>query len=199
MKKFCFLLVLLTCFSAGAFAAESPLVDGRYRDNKDGTVTDTKTGLTWMRCSLGRKWDGATCTYERDGLTWVDAEKAARAQVFAGKSDWRLPTLQELSTLVYCSSGDQMELRQKRSRVSKTPMDDYEGKCQGTYANPTINQTVFPESPQWTWTSTASPVAAFSHKWAMQFTTGGPSRMNMLTAGGVRLVRGKNWKPKENN
>lgn len=34
---------------------------GHYIDNGDGTVTDTRTGLTWMRCALGQTWDGSTC------------------------------------------------------------------------------------------------------------------------------------------
>lgn len=34
--------------------ASSTLIAGIYRDHGNGTVTDTRTGLQWMRCSMGQ-------------------------------------------------------------------------------------------------------------------------------------------------
>jgi hypothetical protein len=69
----------------------------RFNDNKNGTVTDNLTGLTWMQqaTALGKK-------------NWHDALIAANdlAAPSAGLSDgskagdWRLPNLKELQSLV---------------------------------------------------------------------------------------------------
>ena len=32
------------------------MIAGVYIDNKDVTVTDTRTRLRWMRCSVGQSW-----------------------------------------------------------------------------------------------------------------------------------------------
>ena len=68
-----------------------------YADNHDGTVTDIRTGLTWMRCAIGQTWDGNTCIGTGNTYTW--AEATALTSTFAGISDWRLPTIRELQTI----------------------------------------------------------------------------------------------------
>lgn len=62
-----------------------------YMDNGDGTVTDRATGLVWQRSGSGRynSYTGAR-QYVKD----------LNHQRFAGHSDWRLPTLEELCSLV---------------------------------------------------------------------------------------------------
>ncbi|MDO8827835.1 hypothetical protein, partial [Methylophaga sp.] len=47
-----------------------PLIDQRYSDNGDGTITDTKTNLIWQRCSLGQTWTGETCAGYAEGYNW---------------------------------------------------------------------------------------------------------------------------------
>lgn len=71
---------------------------GHYIDNGDGTVTDTRTGLTWMRCALGQTWDGSTCVgvAGEHPLTRVVSLRIN----FAGSENWRVPTIDELETLV---------------------------------------------------------------------------------------------------
>jgi hypothetical protein len=61
--------------------------DGQFTSYDNGTVLDTKTKLMWM----GRD-NGAA-------LSWPDAKKFAENYRGAGYSDWRLPTLAELSGL----------------------------------------------------------------------------------------------------
>ncbi len=77
--------------------------DGKQIDHyiiyDDETVLDTKTGLMWMRCALGQAWDGETCIGSPSGMNWDTAWKQSEYD-FAGHQDWRLPTIDELRTLV---------------------------------------------------------------------------------------------------
>jgi len=70
----------------------------QFVDRIDGTVTDTHTGLTWMRCALGQTWDGRHCTGAAECLTWDQA--MALTHTFAGHNDWRVPNIDELQNLI---------------------------------------------------------------------------------------------------
>ena len=60
-----------------------------YRDNGDGTVSDLNTGLVWQKKPhLGGK------------LTYREAVAQAGTLKLAGHSDWRLPTIKELYSLI---------------------------------------------------------------------------------------------------
>ncbi len=82
--------------------ASSALAAKTYSANGDGTATDPTTGLMWMRCSMGQVWDGAasTCTGMANTYTWDQAMALTSSQTFAGHSDWRLPNIRELQTIV---------------------------------------------------------------------------------------------------
>lgn len=77
---------------------------GPFLDHENGTVTDTRTGLMWRRCSLGLVWEEARCTGTRGTYTWNRAasgiELVNQEGGLSGHTDWRLPTLVELLTLV---------------------------------------------------------------------------------------------------
>ncbi len=62
-----------------------------FKDNQDGTVTDTATHLMWSQAD-----SGAGMTWEA-ALAWVQAKNA---QAWLGHSDWRLPNTKELQTLL---------------------------------------------------------------------------------------------------
>lgn len=69
-----------------------------FIDHGDGTVTDTRTGLMWMRCSLGQAWNGSTCVGFPDYIRMNDRSRVPSK--YAGHDDWRLPSLEELKGLV---------------------------------------------------------------------------------------------------
>lgn len=79
-----------------------------YTDMGDGgggvhTVIDEKTGLQWLKCPVGLS--GYDCsTGSAQLFTWRDALFETRDQYrqngLAGKTDWRLPSIAELRTLV---------------------------------------------------------------------------------------------------
>jgi len=80
----------------------------KYRDNGDGTVTDLNTGLMWEK-----KVPGAGCLHcvdDQDYRWWVSdvSEKSLwdwldtlNASNFAGHSDWRIPNVRELISIVH--------------------------------------------------------------------------------------------------
>ena len=89
--------LLLAFQTSACFATES-----------DGTWRDPQTGLLWMRCFAGQVWSGSTCSGALMTMTWSNAMKypeAFNAKGFAGKNDWRLPTIEELVTIRRCSEG----------------------------------------------------------------------------------------------
>ena len=60
---------------------------GALIEQSDGTVLDNVNNLLWSLQSFGE-------------VNWTDATSAASSSEYAGYTDWRLPTLAELSALV---------------------------------------------------------------------------------------------------
>jgi hypothetical protein len=70
-----------------------------YTDNGDGTITDNNTGLMWEKKSD----DGSI--HDKDTVyTWADAfavhVAGLNAAAFAGHTDWRVPNVKELQSIV---------------------------------------------------------------------------------------------------
>lgn len=151
-----------------------------YTISADGqTVTDKKTGLVWMRCSLGQNWNGQRCTGSARKYTWEDARSAARGYSHAGHSDWRLPSINELKTLTYCSSG-----------LWESSGDSNRRICRGDFRVPTIVESAFPDTPSsYVWSG--SPYAGNSYgAWGVDFHHGGAYDGYRNNGSHVRLVRG---------
>lgn len=67
------------------------------KDNRDGTITDLATGLTWMQVDSGVLNGGP----RKDGkMNWQESLKWAEGLEYAGKTDWRLPNAKELQSIV---------------------------------------------------------------------------------------------------
>ncbi|MCP4132937.1 MAG: DUF1566 domain-containing protein [bacterium] len=75
-----------------------------FKDNKDGTITDNATGLTWMKVDSGHLRAGS----KKNGkLDWLEALQWAENLTYAKHSDWRLPNAKELQSIVdYSRSPD---------------------------------------------------------------------------------------------
>ena len=78
--------------------------ENEFVDNDDDTVTDVATGLTWMQRDSGHLGAGEL----GDGtLDWAEALSWCANLDHAGSSDWRLPNVKELQSLVdYSRSPD---------------------------------------------------------------------------------------------
>lgn len=59
-----------------------------YRDNGDGTISDLVTGLTWSKAVDPRK------------VNLAEAKSIAKSMALGGHSDWRVPTIKELYSLI---------------------------------------------------------------------------------------------------
>ena len=68
-----------------------------YTDNGDGTVTDYVTGFMWSQ-SADINGDGVIDA--DDELTYYDALEAAGSLNLAGYTDWRIPSIKELYSLM---------------------------------------------------------------------------------------------------
>lgn len=147
----------------------------------DGTVIDKRTGLQWMRCSMGQTWTGKTCAGEPKKYQWQAAMDLK--ETFAGHSDWRLPTVEELETLVYCNSGRDKGLNKFWLRP-----------CGGENRSPTIARQVFPRTAvnsEDKYYLTVSPrTFDNSYVWVVSFDNGGDAYGPKSYRDYVRFVRG---------
>jgi len=60
-------------------------------DNNDGTVRDSTTGLLWQKSGSSKPLNHS------NSIKYI---KSLNAKSFAGYSDWRMPTLEELASLL---------------------------------------------------------------------------------------------------
>jgi hypothetical protein len=133
IKPTTILLLSSSLFSIAAIAASDPVnincdpalyqdyTPSDFIDNKDGSVTDLRTSLTWAKCSIGQTYTLSSNSCSGSGAvsyaTWSNALAAAESYSINGITDWRLPNIKELGSLV-------------------------DRSC----AEPTINSTLFPNT-----------------------------------------------------
>ena len=86
------------------------VLQNRWIDHGDGTVTDTATGLMWHRCCIGQNWDsngiaGDAKDFPRNSDPLRAAATVALAEIntnksFAGYTDWHFPDEEDLCVLL---------------------------------------------------------------------------------------------------
>lgn len=124
MKKYIFLLTMLPLYLSAAF----------LRDSTNEVVIDTSTHLMWQ--------DDYAVEKDSTKMNWSDSIDACESLSRAGYSDWRMPNINELSTIINLNAND-----------------------------PAINNTfVYCESNVY-WSSTTS-TADSTRSWGINFTTG---------------------------
>ena len=163
-----FTLPILMLSSAQAQNCNSNMIEttptSDFAVHGDGTVTNQPTQLMWKVCSEGQTWSANSCSGSTSTKTWSQALQIPSSlnagAGFAGHTDWRLPNIKELKTLV-------------------------EFACFGS----AINETVFPSSAaEWYWSS--SPSANDTDvSWALDVDSGDDFAYTRTSVYRVRLVR----------
>jgi hypothetical protein len=122
-----------------------------FTDNGDNTTTDTKTGLVWQQSTSG------------SAMNWESALTSCEDLTLASQSDWRLPNIKELFSIVDTS--------------------EY---------NPAIDETAFPatqSSDYWS-STTWSAAGRQASGWRVDFNGGQAYTRDKVDSKYVRCVRG---------
>lgn len=86
-------VLMVSASAAYAQCTHEPRIPISRYEITGAQVFDKETKLTWQRCSLGQKWqEGPGCVGTPREISWKEAKMMDGA--------WRLPTKDELSTLV---------------------------------------------------------------------------------------------------
>jgi hypothetical protein len=127
-------------------------------DNGDGTVTDTSTGLMWQKASADTDDDGVPNT-----MVWQDALAYCENLILpeGGYTDWRLPNILELRSIV-----------------------DY-----STY-NPAIDTAIFPDTVSSYYWSSTTYANDTNNAWRVSFYSGNDYSNIKYNDYYVRAVRG---------
>ena len=134
MKRIHSVFSIFVCFCTLIWAGP---IWAAFVDNGNGTVTDTSTGLTWQQDT------------PEDVVNWKQALAYCESLSLGGDSDWRLPTIKELRSLV-----------------------DYSRN------NPSIDITNFPNTlPSFYWSSTTY-ASNISSAWGVFFLNGSGNSSN---------------------
>ena len=110
---------------------------------KDHIVIDLKSGVEWLRCSVGQRWNGTQCVGD---IIKLNQEMSVQAINLADEQlggNWRLPTREELENIVCQECGQ-----------------------------PKIDASIFPNTPaEPFWTGEQNKYSP-RHVWSVNFFTG---------------------------
>lgn len=98
--------IISTVYEGTSFYGQNSNYPGNipsYTDNGDGTVTDNVTGLMWSK-SPDLNGDGII-NYD-DKISLEESEQFIKEFTLAGYTDWRIPTIKELYSLIDFSGID---------------------------------------------------------------------------------------------
>jgi hypothetical protein len=162
----------------------------KYVDNNDGTITDKTTKLMWKKCSEGQTWKGSTCVGVAKKFNWNNALEHSGDVNTAGYFDWRLPTIKELNTLVFCSNGKKRKLHKDGFSIIRSEGGyGCKSNIKGEYAKPVINKNIFPNTPvDIFWSNSTSPRSQ-SIAWIVDFIDGSTEAGYPNYSTIIRLVR----------
>lgn len=154
-----------------------------FKGFNDNMVIDHETGLEWMRCSIGQTWDtrNSVCQGNPSEYRWDEAMSLPQSinrssEGFNGYTDWRLPTIDELRTMVYCSN-------------LNPPFRQEGGVCPPGHRKPTVFIEAFPSTPATTVWSSSTYLNDPGRAWYVYFVNGHEYHWPKGGLLRVRLVR----------
>jgi len=142
MRSIAILILSVVLFSSGEATAAS------FTDNRDGTVTDNLTSLMWQKQD------------DKEVRTWKEAITYCEKLYLAGYSDWRLPTIKELGSIV-----------------------------DNTTVNPAIDTTYFPGTVSSYYWSTTTYADGTASAWNVNFYDGYVASFSKTSVYYARCVR----------
>ena len=163
-----FLFLPLICFGATKefqWTLFLPAMTGEYKICSTEPQTMIWKGLEWQRCDDGHEY------------IWEMANNYCQSLSLGKHGDWRLPTKDELKSLVVCTNGHPV------------PLPDYSWCSDGVYssnfASPTIDSS-FQSLATGYWTSSMYSADNF---WFVNFEGGNAEIHNIQNGNYVRCVR----------
>jgi hypothetical protein len=161
MKKYLIIMITIA-FSIALLAG------ARFTDNGDGTIKDNATGLVWTKCTMKTVSEDplmdttANCTDTKGTGTWENALKACENLNHGGRTDWRLPNINELKSIA-----------------------DY------SKYNPAINTVYFPGTASSNYWSSTTFVSYTGSAWYVVFYYGNTDHFSKTSNYYVRCVSGQ--------
>ena len=156
--------------------------DGGARDKHNtyrwGGKGVSDVALQWVKNSPGNnkypesRWDGSGERYD----DWNKLITAANSEQLCGFSDWRVPDLYQLASLVRCRGGRYQNL------------DD---GCTGSYQRPTIDTDYFPNAQSAGFWSSSPNASDSDDAWDVDFYYGDGNYYDRDDSRYVRLVRSR--------
>ena len=167
----------------GSFGKDKAETSKRFIDNGDGTVTDKKMGLMWQQKDDNEK------------RFWDEAIEYIKSLNLAGYRDWRLPTCDELMSIV-----------DQEGKEVLTDWDDFAsaindyskrlraGEVTHEEPSPDINEDLFPGTkPHMYWTSSPNmELIPFNEMQIVNFDGGHIYHAHKISQLYVRCVRSLN-------
>ena len=131
-----------------------------FIDNGNGTVTDQRTGLIWMRCPVGQEWQEPNCRGQALAQNIQLFRQITTDFHYAGHNDWRIPDIKELSSI---------------TELART--------------NPAINVAIFPDTAALSFWSNTVFANDANKQWLVQFHFGENHVDDKSVRALMRLVR----------
>lgn len=156
----------MSLVSSQTISQTNTVTDTRYQLSEDQTmIRDTQTNLVWQRISIPQK------------MTHTQARKYAEQCRMGGYTDWRLPTVSELSTLF---------IREDAFLSESTGIIDFRDDPRDRKnQNPWIDTSIFPNGNQTFWSrDQRNTVSA----WVVSFTQGNDYENSVDSMCSVLLV-----------
>ena len=83
-----------------ALQEQFELQQAKAHPEQNAVWIDSRTGLMWSRISIGQQWQNGEAVGDATEMNWDDAREACKQFHLAGFDDWRLPTIEELETIM---------------------------------------------------------------------------------------------------
>lgn len=168
IKLFIFALILQRCSSAG-----------KVISYEKGQIVESQS-LEWKRCSEGQK-DDSSCSGEakefvRDAAEMVCQELNENGG-YSDRKGWRLPTKEELLSIVQCSKG--------QTGINNSIA------CKENSDSPVIDLRAFPNTKDIGYHTSSSEPGMKNHIWYVNFRVGAVLNGTKASELPVRCVRSK--------